>query len=118
MKSKCFISNISPKIIITDRELALISAIAVIVPDAYNILCKWHINKNIKMKIAKYFPDTSAERRDEILKAWSNMVSSSSAEVDFESNISEFSMQFASEEAGVRFIDYIKDTWVENHKEK
>ncbi|KAG1470621.1 hypothetical protein G6F56_002572 [Rhizopus delemar] len=46
------------------------------------------------------------------------MVSSSSTEVDFESNFSEFSMQFASGEAGIRFIDYIKDTWVENHKEK
>ncbi|KAG1471609.1 hypothetical protein G6F56_002025 [Rhizopus delemar] len=98
-------------------ELALISAIAVIVPDAYNILCRWHINKNIKVKIAKYFPGISAERKDEILKAWSNMVSSSSTEVDFESNFSEFSMQFASGEAGIQFIDYIKDTWAENHKE-
>ena len=118
MKSKCFISNISPKIIATDRELALISAIAVVVPDTYNILCRWHINKNIKVKVAKYFPGISAERKDEILKAWSSMVSSSSTEVDFESNFSEFSMQFASGEAGMRFIDYIKDTWVENHKEK
>ncbi|KAG1439492.1 hypothetical protein G6F56_012278 [Rhizopus delemar] len=118
MKSKCFISNISPKIIATDRELALISAIAVVVPDAYNILCRWHINKNIKVKIAKYFPGISAERKDEILKAWSSMVSSSSTEVDFERNFSEFSMQFTSGEAGIRFIDYIKDTWVENHKEK
>ncbi|KAG1447965.1 hypothetical protein G6F56_009091 [Rhizopus delemar] len=97
LKSKCFTSNESPKIIATDREIA-------------------HINKSIKVKISKYFPDISAERRDETLKVWSSTVSSSSTEVDFESSFSEFSMQFASGEAGIRFIDYIKDNWVENHK--
>ncbi|KAG1466395.1 hypothetical protein G6F56_004697 [Rhizopus delemar] len=118
IKPKCFTRNVSPKIIAKDKELTLISAIAIAMHNAYNILCRWHINKNIRVKIAKHFSDISAERRDEILKARSNMVSSSSTEVDFESNFSEFPMQFASGEVGIRFINYIKDTWAEKYKEK
>ena len=34
-------------VFVTDCELALMSAIASIFPNAANLLCIWHINKNI-----------------------------------------------------------------------
>ena len=42
----------SPKVISTDRELALMSAIVTVFPESKNILFVWHIEKNIYL-IAK-----------------------------------------------------------------
>ncbi|CAG8691830.1 12082_t:CDS:1 [Funneliformis caledonium] len=36
-----------PGVIVTDRELALMNALEIIFPDLANLLCLWHINKNI-----------------------------------------------------------------------
>jgi hypothetical protein len=47
----------SPKVIITDCELALINAIESELPTATHFLCIWHIQKNIKSKVLKYIND-------------------------------------------------------------
>ncbi|CAG8662882.1 24206_t:CDS:2 [Cetraspora pellucida] len=44
-----------PNVIVTDRELALISAISKIFPTTKQILCIWHINKNILAKCRHHF---------------------------------------------------------------
>ncbi|CAG8797364.1 5673_t:CDS:2, partial [Racocetra persica] len=36
-----------PKVIITDRELALMHAVHTVFPESQNILCVWHIEKNM-----------------------------------------------------------------------
>nr|KAJ0196724.1 hypothetical protein LSAT_V11C700344410 [Lactuca sativa] len=36
-----------PRVIITDRELALINACETVFPDAARLLCRWHIKQNI-----------------------------------------------------------------------
>jgi MULE transposase domain len=38
---------VPPKVIVTDRELALMNAIKTILPTTSSILCVWHINKNV-----------------------------------------------------------------------
>ncbi|XP_077246001.1 protein FAR1-RELATED SEQUENCE 5-like [Tasmannia lanceolata] len=46
-----------PVVIITDRELALMKAIQVIFPRAANLLCLWHIEKNVLSKCKSFFDD-------------------------------------------------------------
>ena len=36
-----------PKVALTDREKAIMTALKTTFPDAANIICRWHINKNI-----------------------------------------------------------------------
>jgi len=42
-----FFKVVIPKVLCTDRELALMNRIARIFPGCHNIFCCWHINKNI-----------------------------------------------------------------------
>jgi len=39
-----------PGVIVTDRDLALKNALKTVFPDATNLLCRFHINKNVKAK--------------------------------------------------------------------
>ena len=47
MFSKILGDEICPSVIVTDRELALMNAIRVVFPRPGNLLCVWHIEKNI-----------------------------------------------------------------------
>ncbi|XP_058191446.1 uncharacterized protein LOC131308532 [Rhododendron vialii] len=49
--------NALPSVIVTDRELALMNAIINIFPHATDLLCRWHIGKNILAKYRKMFDD-------------------------------------------------------------
>ncbi|MFQ6637286.1 hypothetical protein Gotur_012899, partial [Gossypium turneri] len=37
-----------PRVIVTDKELALMNACQQVFPDATRLLCRWHITENIK----------------------------------------------------------------------
>ena len=50
-----FLLNRLPGVVVTDRELALMSAIQIILGDAFNFLCIWHIEKNIVANLKKHF---------------------------------------------------------------
>ena len=39
-----------PRVIVTDRELALMKACNIIIPDAKGLLCRWHIYRSIMRK--------------------------------------------------------------------
>ena len=39
-----------PGVIMTDRDFSLINAVKTIFPDATNLLCRFHIDKNVKAK--------------------------------------------------------------------
>jgi hypothetical protein len=60
----------NPKVICTDRERALMGAIAEVFPECSNLLCLWHINKNIltrnKTKLGNKF--------DEFMADWNKVV--------------------------------------------
>ena len=44
-----------PIVIVTDRELALMAAISRVLPEAKNLLCIWHINKNVLANAKTHF---------------------------------------------------------------
>eukprot|EP00256_Glycine_max_P051237 XP_014617179.1 protein FAR1-RELATED SEQUENCE 5-like [Glycine max] len=39
-----------PVVIVTDRDLALVNAVKVVFPECKNLLCRFHIDKNVKAK--------------------------------------------------------------------
>ena len=39
-----------PGVIVTDRDLALMNAVKTVFPKCTNLLCKFHINKNVNVK--------------------------------------------------------------------
>jgi len=46
---------ITPKLLVTDRELVLLNTLDKLFPTSNYILCRWHININVIAKIKKYF---------------------------------------------------------------
>ena len=42
--------DVYPTVIVSDRDLALMNAIKFVFPEACNLLCRFHINKNVKAK--------------------------------------------------------------------
>ncbi|KAL7224361.1 hypothetical protein ACSBR1_025757 [Camellia fascicularis] len=47
--------NTLPSIIVIDRELALMNAICTVFPGTTNLLCRWHIRKNVLVNCKKMF---------------------------------------------------------------
>ena len=72
LKGLFFRGDVYPQVIVSDRDLALMNTISVVFPEATNILCQFHINKNVKAK-CKMFVD-SKEAWDIVLNAWGGVV--------------------------------------------
>jgi hypothetical protein len=54
-----------PRTILTDKEEALMNAIAAVFPDTKHMICLWHINMNIMKKARPILADQLAEARRE-----------------------------------------------------
>ena len=61
-----------PEVMITDRELALMNAISKIFPNTKNMLCTWHIEKNLVANGSKLIKDSILESR--MLRSWSYLL--------------------------------------------
>ncbi|KAJ9543670.1 hypothetical protein OSB04_023377 [Centaurea solstitialis] len=68
----------SPRVIVTDRELALMKACNNVFPDAKRLLCRWHINQSIFKKCRPSI--TSHKSWDLFYKAWTSLVESQTEE--------------------------------------
>ena len=42
--------DLRPKVILTDRDLALMKAVEIVFPTTQSLLCRFHINKNVRMR--------------------------------------------------------------------
>ncbi len=73
-----FSKVVTPKVLYTDRELALMNGIARIFPGYHNILCCWHINKNIFANCKKRFSDVEWQQ---FMERWNMLVSSTSVKL-------------------------------------
>jgi len=45
--------DVYPRVIVSDRDSALINVISVVFPEACHILCRFHIDNNVKAKCKK-----------------------------------------------------------------
>lgn len=100
-----------PKVIVTDREFALIHAIDYIFPKScYHMLCTRHIAKNIEAKVI------TETRNRELAKffvvMWTKVVDSESEE-DFIRNKEELNKAFSNRP---KILKYVEDTWMPHHK--
>lgn len=93
-------------VIVTDRELALMNAVRIVFPGAANLLCVWHIEKNISTNSKSHFE--TKEDFDAFLSSW-NVVMRSPSEHDFEKNWRLFE-EFYKEKGEI--VTYIQQTWL------
>ena len=61
-----------PRVIITDRDLSLMNAVKIVFPDATNLLCRFHIDKNVKTKCKTLVAQKNAW--DYVIEAWGSLV--------------------------------------------
>jgi hypothetical protein len=74
----CF--GVNPSVFVTDNEEALKNAISIVFPESDNLLCIWHMNKNILKNCLNYF--NSRAEFDEFMQDW-NQVLYSTTEQSF-----------------------------------
>ena len=106
------LSNV-PFVIVTDRELALMSALESVFPSTKNFLCVWHINKNILANCKKEFQQEIMEW-ERSMSDWSVCTESCTVE-EFESNWNLFDQRWSVNH--LHAVSYISKTWI-MYKEK
>ncbi|KAG5544831.1 hypothetical protein RHGRI_017326 [Rhododendron griersonianum] len=95
-----------PSVILSDRELALMNAIEVVFPGTTNILCVWHIEKNV---LSKCKPKFEREQDWEtFLSDWTNLVESPD-ESCFNKAWQRLQVVYKEKEY---VCNYIKNTWL------
>lgn len=101
-----------PGVIVTDRELALMNALETTFPDSANLLCLWHISKNILKNCKSQFSkETENENNDEwqlFLEKWNDIVQSVT-ENEFNEKWQTFYSTYANKS---RIITYFENTWM------
>lgn len=98
-----------PLVIVTDRDLALMTAISQNIPGATNLLCCWHINKNIFANLRKHFGP--AADWEEFLRCWNSVVNAGD-EPTFVAQWSQLRSQYPG-----KISEYLEKTWI-CHKER
>ena len=89
-------------VIVTDRERALLTAIGNVFPDARNLLCIWHINKNVLAKCKPLFSDGA--RFDAFMASWNAVVYSETA-AEYEEQWRTLREDFASCQRAIRYLE-------------
>ncbi|KAH1265131.1 Protein FAR1-RELATED SEQUENCE 5 [Glycine max] len=86
-----------PQVIITDRDPVLMNAMKTVFPEPTNLLCQFHIDKNVKEKCKTLVGQKNAW--DYVMEGWRSL---------FEIACSPWPM----------FVDYVKQTWLIPHKQR
>jgi len=101
-----------PKVIVSDRDLGLMKAIRVVFPESCNVLCRFHIDKNVKAKCKMIVH--LREAWDQVMEAWGSIVDCET-EQKFEDCVIAFKVVCSPWPI---FVDYVLSTWVLPYKEK
>ncbi|KAH1232863.1 Protein FAR1-RELATED SEQUENCE 5 [Glycine max] len=101
-----------PVVIVTDRDLALMNAVKVVFLECKNLLCRFHIDKNVKAKCKSLVGQKNAW--DYVMDSWGNLVDCPS-EQEFPEHLQRFQVACSP---WPMFIDYVCETWIVPHKEK
>ena len=101
-----------PFVIVTDRDLALMNAVKTVFPEFTNLLCRFHIDKNVKAK-CKFLIGEKNEW-NYVMDNWGTLVDCPS-EHQFHESHQKFQVACSP---WPMFIDYVNDTWIIPHKEK
>ncbi|KAL5184779.1 Protein FAR1-RELATED SEQUENCE 6 [Glycine soja] len=99
-------------VIVTDRDLALMNAVKTVFPESTNLLCRFHIDKNVKAKCKSLIGEKNAW--DYVMDSWGTLVDCPS-EHEFHESHQKFQVACSP---WPMFIGYVNDTWIIPHKEK
>ena len=53
------LSDLVPRVILTDRDMALMASMAKVLPQPMHLLCRWHINKNVEARAKTAIGDST-----------------------------------------------------------
>ncbi|KAH1229220.1 Protein FAR1-RELATED SEQUENCE 5 [Glycine max] len=99
-------------VIVTDRDLALMNAVKTVFPECTNLLCRFHIDKNVKAKCKSLIDQKNVW--DYVMHNWGTLVDCPS-EQQFAESLHKFQIACSP---WPMFVDYVNDTWIIPHKEK
>jgi hypothetical protein len=51
-----------PRVAVTDKEQVLLNALGIVFPDSKRVLCRWHILKNIELRVKPKNPQECGSR--------------------------------------------------------
>ncbi|KAL5191889.1 Protein FAR1-RELATED SEQUENCE 5 [Glycine soja] len=101
-----------PVVIVNDRDQALMNAMKAVFPNCTNLLCNFHINKNVKAKCKSLIGQKNAW--DYVMDCWGCLTNCPS-EQQFDECLKKFKIACSP---WPMFVDYVKETWIIPHKEK
>ncbi|KAK9148341.1 hypothetical protein Scep_007098 [Stephania cephalantha] len=101
-----------PDVFVTDRDLALISAIEEVFPASSHLLCSWHINKVVLAKTKKMFGENDGFAR--FMDRWTSVMYANSDAL-FEVRMNDLRCEFGNVKG---LTEYLDNTWLKNYKEK
>ncbi|KAL5170148.1 hypothetical protein HKD37_11G031905 [Glycine soja] len=100
--------NILPRVIVTDRDLALMNVVKIVFPEATNLLCRFHIDKNVKAKCKTLVDGILSWKPEGVW--WIVLLSNNSISVLR-------SLKLLAHHSQCLF-DYVNQTWLTPHKER
>jgi hypothetical protein len=108
-----------PTVVLTDRWLAAMNAVAVWFPLSKALLCLWHVNKAVLQHCKPAFTldsgDQAEKRWDEFYVFWHSVVASPT-EMIFQERLAKFERTYAEKYTEV--VGYIRTTWLDPFKER
>jgi MULE transposase domain len=69
-----------PNVIVIDKDKGLMNAICHVFPQSYNLLCSWHINKNVLAYSRELKIHKDSKEEDSFMSQWRALVSSHSVD--------------------------------------
>jgi hypothetical protein len=102
-----------PRVFLSDHENALKSAVSQLLPDVPQLLCVWHVNKNVQTKVqlewrtsdakTKEEKKAMADQRSEFMGRW-NQIVYSKTEADFESRWNALQTDYKNQAALCKYL--------------
>lgn len=109
-------NDVHPTCFVTDRELALVNAIRNIFPGIANLLCTWHINKDVEAMVYKLVNKNKRWATTFRNSRWKMIVEAPTLE-KLEHEIGRTRFVLNNLPQGRAIMDYLEQTWLV-HKEK
>ncbi|KAL7206120.1 hypothetical protein ACSBR2_018931 [Camellia fascicularis] len=104
--------NTLPSVIVIDRELALMNLICTVFPAITNLLCRWHIGKNVLANCKKMFE--TKDKWEMFIMSWNMLVMSSYEEV-YMQRLSLLYSEFSTYQDA---LHYVTSSWLDTYKSK
>ncbi|XP_021760167.1 protein FAR-RED ELONGATED HYPOCOTYL 3-like [Chenopodium quinoa] len=106
-------SDVLPTAIITNCELGLMSSIREIFPDTAHLLCTCHINNDVEHRVKKITNNKDPGKIFRLTR-WNPILNATTLD-DYNRAVQKMAESYVAFPA---VIHYVKDTWLNNHKEK